>query len=86
MVVGTVPVPLRAEMLGDDVALLATDRVAFRDPLEIGLKKVVILQDAEAASVAAQVFDWENEVGLVPAMLMAIPDSTRLPVLVRVKT
>jgi hypothetical protein len=54
---GAVPVPVRAAVCGEPVALSTTEIAAPRPPTALGVKVAVIVQLAPAASEAPQLFD-----------------------------
>lgn len=63
------PVPLSATVCGELAALSAKLTAAVSAPDAAGLKVTVTVQEALTASVAPQVFAWENEEALVPVRL-----------------
>jgi len=83
---GAKPVPASAAWSGNPPVVPAIFNVAERWPPAVGLKVTETVQVAFAARVVPQVVVLENEVALVPEMLMAVLASARaaLPVLLRV--
>jgi hypothetical protein len=79
-----VPVPLRATVCGEPVALSATESVAAKLVAEAGVKVTDMEQLALAASELPQVLVWAKSVGLVP--VIEIPEMARaaLPVFLSV--
>jgi hypothetical protein len=72
---GAVPVPVRAAVCGEPVALSATDIEALRLPAEAGVKVTVMVQLAPAASEVPQLL-------LSPKLLEFVP-VTEMPVMAR---
>ena len=83
---GASPVPLRVTFCGDPAALSAMLSAAAREPKAVGLKVTVMAQLPFAATLAPHLLVCENEVALVPEMLIAVllNVSGALPVLVNV--
>lgn len=75
-----VPVPLSATVCGEPLAVSATLRVAFRAAAEAGLKDTKTPQLAPAASVAPHECNCRNDVGLVPAIVIELRVTDRVPV------
>jgi hypothetical protein len=67
------PVPVRATVCGEPVALSAIDRDAVRVPAAAGLNSTETVQVAAAASVVVQVFaEIRKEVALVPVRVSEV--------------
>ena len=79
-----VPVPLSATVCGEPGAVSATLRVALRAAAEAGLKATKTAQLAPAASEVPQVFNWRNDVGLVPAIDIELSVTAPEPLFVTV--
>ena len=82
--VGAVPVPVRATVCGDPVALSATESVAEKLAAEAGLKITEIVQSAPTATELPQVFVSLKSAAFVPVMLMPLIASAAEPILVSV--
>jgi hypothetical protein len=85
---GVVPVPLKATVCGDPLALSAMLTFAFNAPDAVGSKVTVIAQLTPAATLAPHVLVCEKEPALTPEIEMPRPVPLRLtaslPALVRV--
>ena len=57
-------------------------RTALKEPGLVGVKVVLILQDAPLATLVPQVFVWVNTLAFVPVMETPVIVSAVLPVLV----
>jgi hypothetical protein len=80
----TTPVPLRAAVCGEPVAVSATLNEAESAPPAAGRKVTVTAQEELVASDEPQLLVWENEVGFVPLMEMLEMVSAAVPVLLSV--
>ena len=81
------PVPVRATVCGEPVALSATERLAVRDPVTVGLNSTETVQLAPAARVAPQVVaDFRNDVALVPVVVSEESVTVPVPVFLTVTT
>ena len=79
--VAAVPVPVRATVCGEPVALSATDRLAVFAPADAGLNSTETVQLADAASEVPQVVaDFTNEVALAPVMVSDVRVTADVPV------
>ena len=75
------PVPVSFTVCGEPVALSATERLAVRAPVTVGLNSTETVQLAPAARVAPQVVaDFRNEVALVPVMVSDVRVTADVPV------
>ena len=75
------PVPVSFTVCGEPVALSATERLAVRAPVTVGLNSTETVQLAPAARVAPQVVgDFRNEVALVPVMVSDVKVTADVPV------
>jgi uncharacterized protein YaaW (UPF0174 family) len=81
---GTVPVPLSVMVCGELAALSATLSVAVSAPEAAGLKVMVTVQEALAASDAPQLLVWEKEDAFAPPTEMLEMVSAPVPVFLRV--
>jgi len=81
--VPTKPVQEMAAVSGLDVALLANDTVAVRDPTAVGRQFTVAEQVLPAATVL-QLFEMVKSPGLAPLRVTADTTRLALPVLVAV--
>lgn len=70
MVVGAAPVPLMATVCGELGALSTKLSAPVSEPVVVGLKVTVTVQEALPARDEPQLLVWENEEALVPVMLM----------------
>lgn len=73
------PVPDKATVCGDPVALSAMLTEAVRAPVAVGLKVTEIVQLAAAAMVAVQVVVSLKSAAFVPVMVIATPVSETVP-------
>ena len=80
----TTPVPLRAAVCGEPVALSATLNEAESAPPAVGWKVTVMAQEELAASDAPQLLVLENEAAFAPPMVMLDMVSAAVPVLLSV--
>jgi hypothetical protein len=76
---GAVPIPVRAAVCGDPVALSTTEIAALRLPLAAGVNVTVMVQLAPAAREAPQLFDWPKLVAFVPVTEMLVMVSAAVP-------
>src|SRR6266536_774906 len=84
---GSAPVPLSATVCGLPAASSATERLALRLPLAVGLKVTEIVHAAPAASVlglSGQVLVCAKSSGFVPARPMPLIVSGALPLFVSI--
>lgn len=83
---GATPVPVREILCGLPDALSVTDNEAFLAPVAVGLKVMLMVQLAAAATLAPQVFVCEKSPLFVPAKVIPEPlkVSVALPVFVKV--
>lgn len=81
---GAVPVPLSVMVCGELAALSATLSVAVSTPETAGLKVMVTVQEALAASDAPQLLVWEKEDAFAPATEMLEMVSAPVPVFLSV--
>jgi len=79
---GTTPVPDSETVCGELEALSEMLIVAASDPPVVGLKVTVTVQNAPAATVAAQSLVSEKEVAFVPPTVMGLRARTYVPELV----
>ena len=76
-----VPLPVRATVCGLPGALSATETEAAREPVAVGRKVTLIVQDAPAVSVVPHVVVRVKSPALVPAIVMLITDMLAFPLL-----
>lgn len=78
---GAVPVPVRATVCGEPVALSAIERLAVKAPAAVGLNSTETVQLAAAARVVPQVVaDFRKEAALVPVMVSEVSVTVTVPV------
>jgi hypothetical protein len=83
--VAATPVPERATVCGDPVALSATDKLAVFAPADGGLNSIETVQVALAASEAPHVVaDFTNDVALVPVRVSEVSVTADVPVFLMV--
>ena len=78
------PVPERATVCGEPVALSAMSSVAARAPVAAGLKVTEIVQEALAARDDPQVWVWLKSPAFVPLIEIAREPRLAVPLLVTV--
>jgi hypothetical protein len=81
---GATPLPERATVCGDPVALSATCSVALKLAADAGVKVTENAQLVPAANEAPQVLVWAKSVGLVPPIAILVIDNAALPLFVSV--
>ena len=67
-----VPVPLNAAVCGLDPALSATDTVALRAPVAVGIKVTVMMQLCFGSTDVPQLLVCAKSVGFVPVMVRLV--------------
>ena len=82
--VAVTPVPVSATVCGEPAALSATLTDAENEAADAGVNVALMVQEAFASTVVAQLFVCAKSLGLLPVSV--IPEMSRLafPVLVRV--
>jgi hypothetical protein len=76
---GAIPVPLRAAVCGEPVALSVMESVALRLPADAGVNFTMMVQLAPTASDAPQVFVWLKLLAFAPVTDMPVMVSAAVP-------
>jgi hypothetical protein len=65
---GVTPVPTNVTVCGEPNALSENVNHTLSSPISAGLNTTVTVQEAPAATLVPQVFVWEYELALLPAI------------------